>query len=98
MGSPYEIYLHPKNNQVSAFIGRSNIVLVDGKERLVRPENITLRADAQGAYTIMDKNFMGPKTEYRISDGADTLEVEVSGIPGAAFEIGQRVSITYSGS
>lgn len=98
VGSPYEIYLHPKNNQVSAFIGRSNIVLVDGKERLVRPENITLRADAQGAYTIMDKNFMGPKTEYRISDGADTLEVEVSGIPGAAFEIGQRVSITYSGS
>ena len=95
VGSPYEIYLHPKNNQVSAFIGRSNIVLVDGKERLVRPENITLRADAQGAYTIMDKNFMGPKTEYRISDGADTLEVEVSGIPGAAFEIGQRVSITY---
>ena len=95
VGSPYEIYLHPKNEQVSAFIGRSNIILIDGKERLVRPENITLLADDQGAYRITGKNFMGPKTEYRISDGAKALEVEVSGIPGTAFEIGQRVSITY---
>ena len=42
---------------------------------------------------VMDKIFMGARTEYIVSDGKNTLEVEMSGIAGTAFEKGQNVSI-----
>ena len=46
-----------------------------------------------GDYRIMDKIFMGVRTEYIVSDGKNTLEVEMSGIAGTALEKGQTVSI-----
>lgn len=42
---------------------------------------------------VMDKIFMGARTEYIVSGGKNTLEVEMSGIAGTAFEKGQTVSI-----
>ena len=92
-GSPQDIYFRPLSRKVSSFIGRANFVDINGKHELIRPENIKIIPDDKGNYRIKDKIFMGARTEYIVSDGKNTLEVEMSGIAGTAFEKGQTVSI-----
>lgn len=92
-GSPQDIYFRPLSREVSSFIGRANFVDINGKHELIRPENIKIIPDDKGDYKIKDKIFMGARTEYIVSDGKNTLEVEMSGIAGTAFEKGQTVSI-----
>lgn len=92
-GSPQDIYFRPLSREVSSFIGRANFVDINGKHELIRPENIKIIPDDKGDYRIKDKIFMGARTEYIVSDGKNTLEVEMSGIAGTAFEKGQTVSI-----
>lgn len=92
-GSPQDIYFRPQSREVSSFIGRANFVDINGKPELIRPENIKIISDDKGDYRIMDKIFMGARTEYIVSDGKNTLEVEMSGIAGTALEKGQTVSI-----
>ena len=92
-GSPQDIYFRPLSRKVSSFIGRANFVDINGKHELIRPENIKIIPDDKGDYRIKDKIFMGARTEYIVSDGKNTLEVEMSGIAGTAFEKGQTVSI-----
>ena len=92
-GSPQDIYFRPLSRKVSSFIGRANFVDINGKHELIRPENIKIISDDKGDYRIMDKIFMGARTEYIVSDGKNTLEVEMSGIAGTALEKGQTVSI-----
>ena len=92
-GSPQDIYFRPQSMAVSSFIGRANFIDIDGKPELIRPENIKIISDDKGDYRIMDKIFMGARTEYIVSDGKNTLEVEMSGIAGTALEKGQTVSI-----
>lgn len=92
-GSPQDIYFRPLSREVSSFIGRANFVDINGKHELIRPENIKIISDDKGDYRIMDKIFMGARTEYIVSDGKNTLEVEMSGIAGTALEKGQNVSI-----
>ena len=92
-GSPQDIYFRPLSREVSSFIGRANFVDINGKHELIRPENIKIIPDDKGDYRIKDKIFMGARTEYIVSGGKNTLEVEMSGIAGTAFEKGQTVSI-----
>ena len=92
-GSPQYIYFRPLSRKVSSFIGRANFVDINGKHELIRPENIKIIPDDKGDYRIKDKIFMGARTEYIVSGGKNTLEVEMSGIAGTAFEKGQTVSI-----
>ena len=92
-GSPQDIYFRPLSREVSSFIGRANFVDINGKHELIRPENIKIIPDDKGDYKIKDKIFMGARTEYIVSDGKNTLEVEMSGIAGTAFVKDQKVSI-----
>lgn len=92
-GYPQDIYFRPQSMEVSSFIGRANFIDIDGKPQLIRPENIKIISDDKGDYRIMDKIFMGARTEYIVSDGKNTLEVEMSGIAGTALEKGHTVSI-----
>ncbi|WP_028830165.1 ABC transporter ATP-binding protein [Proteocatella sphenisci] len=93
IGSPQDIYFSPQSREVSSFIGRANFVDINGKTELIRPENIRIIPDEKGNYRITDKIFMGARTEYIVSDGKNTLEVEISGVYGTAFEKDQSVSI-----
>ena len=42
IGTPEEIYNNPSNSFVADFIGTTNIIKLDGKEIMVRPEDLTL--------------------------------------------------------
>lgn len=42
IASPTEIYHNPKSTFVAGFVGRNNVITVDGKTVAVRPENISV--------------------------------------------------------
>lgn len=93
IGSPKDIYFNPKNRYVSSFIGRSNYINIDGKEYLVRPEDIDMKSDIQGKFTIESKIFMGARTEYIVFDGENKFDIELSGIQNSEFNIGDKINI-----
>jgi ABC-type Fe3+/spermidine/putrescine transport system ATPase subunit len=46
---------------------------------VVRPEMISLRADAAGAARILQRTFLGEKTDYQVAFGDTVLQVAASG-------------------
>lgn len=93
IGSPQEIYFHPKDERVSSFIGNINYIESEGQISMVRPENISLIPCDKGKYEITSKIFMGAKTEYIVSDKKSNIIVELQGVAGSGFFEKQRVDI-----
>ncbi|MEG2353575.1 MAG: ABC transporter ATP-binding protein [Clostridium sp.] len=93
IGTPREIYFKPHNRYISSFIGKSNYIENNGKEILVRPEDIGICYDNQGKFIVKSKVFMGSHTEYIVADGDTELNVNLSGISNNNFEIHDRVSV-----
>jgi putative spermidine/putrescine transport system ATP-binding protein len=79
VGTPGEIYEHPVNEFVAAFVGTSNVLERDGVRYTVRPEKIKLLEDGQavGASargTIRDLAYLGSVTRYVVElDSGETL-------------------------
>ena len=93
VGTPREIYFHPKSRYVSSFVGKSNYVEQAGKILVVRPEDVHMTPDDKGAYMIEEAVFMGPHTEYYLSGEGRRIEADLPGAAGSGFAVGQRVSI-----
>lgn len=94
VGTPREIYFSPENNLVSSFIGKSNVYREDGKDYVLRPEDISLEKSLEGKYKVLEKTFMGSHTEYMVSSNENKLEVNLSGIENSYFEVDDTVNIT----
>lgn len=90
-GTPREIYLQPANRYVASFVGKSNYVAHGNQLVLIRPEDIHLSADSNGDFVIEQATFMGSHTLYRISNGTQTLCVDLFGREGNGFCPGDRV-------
>lgn len=61
IGSPSEIYDHPKTAYVAKFVGSANILNLNGKCLAVRSEALELNKDGEGYLTgtIKEKSFAG---------------------------------------
>lgn len=73
---PMEIYHHPKGKFPLQFIGRSNIKVIDGKIKFVRPEAIKIhdRLKEDTVKGIIEKRiFKGAIVEYHILTKDDKL-------------------------
>ena len=74
VGTPVEVYEHPATAFVAGFIGVSNLIERDGRQVTVRPEKITVLADAAaappGAHVesgrVKDVIYVGVFTRYVI--------------------------------
>jgi len=79
VGTPAEMYEHPRTTFVAGFIGTSNILERDGRTFTVRPEKIRLSADdsADGEPgTITAAVYLGPVTKFIVAlDGGGELTV-----------------------
>jgi ABC-type Fe3+/spermidine/putrescine transport system ATPase subunit len=73
VGTPTEIYEHPRTRFVADFIGEINI-LEDGKPRALRPEKIRLvpPGEARVAGVVETANFLGGATLYRVQAAGRT--------------------------
>lgn len=93
IGTPEEIYYCPKNDYVAEFIGKSNFIFKDNKKELIRPENIVIEKDNQGNGEILNKEFMGAYTVFKVNYNNKELYVNIQGEKGRDFQIGDRVKV-----
>lgn len=90
IGKPEEVYKNPKTLFVADFIGRVNIIQLNGEKRMIRPENISIdrqRGDFEGQ--IYDKQFKGVYITYFINSKYGTLQVDT--LNSDIYEIGEKV-------
>ena len=113
IGTPDELYFHPKNAFTAAFIGHANLFsstvcseyfdvsTVSAVEELaVLPEEIVLSAlpgKAQGR--IIDKQFSGSNVEYTVDFAGQMIKaIRSSSESGFIGEVGGLASISFAGS
>lgn len=97
VGTPKEIYFHPKSDYVASFIGKSNIIKEhQGETLIIRPEDIKVDLDSNGDYRIDSLTFLGQHTELKISNGEVSLEVIAPGKENSDFNKGDRVKATIT--
>ncbi|MGJ3699748.1 ABC transporter ATP-binding protein [Variovorax sp. AFSI2.2] len=61
----------------------------------IRPEDVAVAADENGAASIESVSFTGPQVNYTLRTGVTTLRATTSG-GGAILQPGQRVSVALS--
>jgi putative spermidine/putrescine transport system ATP-binding protein len=73
VGTPEEVYEHPSNEFVAAFVGTSNLLERDGVSFTIRPEKIRVLGEAAGADglevergRVVDVAYAGMMTRYMI--------------------------------
>ena len=105
IGTPQELYFHPRTRFVADFIGTSNFFDPEEAGALfsrppdaqgdrlfaIRPEELTLRPDPEGDAVIEDMTFLGKVSQARIRWRGRSLLGEVRA--GAPLVRGQCVSI-----
>lgn len=92
IGTPTEVYLHPKNRYVASFLGESNFIKEDGELYLVRPEDIALEKDGDGAM-IKSIAFLGDTKDILLDYEGHELNVKVIGNT-VDYVIGESVGVT----
>lgn len=99
IGSPKEIYEKPENVFVANFIGRANILNIEGKNIVVRPENVVLSfKEKHYSGEIVEKNYLGFFTTYKIKAFIDDKEYMIySDLVGSEtqFEIKDKVFFDF---
>lgn len=90
VGTPEELYKHPKNNFISSFIGENNII---DENLVIRPEEISIKLDSSGEGKVVDVTYLGATVEYLVEtpDG-NTLKV-LTMSTAERFNNGDKVSI-----
>lgn len=84
MGTATDLYERPASEFVADFLGTSNLIDLDGRRVMIRPERIQILSDGQMLDTskwciqsavVQERAFVGPFTRYlvRLEDDAELL-------------------------
>jgi putative spermidine/putrescine transport system ATP-binding protein len=97
MGSGRDLYHHPANTFVADFIGDANKYVTQTGEVILRPEELSLRPDMNGAFMITRVTFLGPvlRVMVRHRDGQE-LRADVP--DDLTLQPGTRVDVIVGGS
>lgn len=83
VGSPKELYLNPKTEQVARFFGKINLIKKDGRYICVRPESFFIDKDGDIEAVVLEQVYHGAYNEVFLKspygeivmDSADDVEV-----------------------
>jgi putative spermidine/putrescine transport system ATP-binding protein len=97
IGSGRDLYHHPANGFVAEFIGDANRYVTQTGEVILRPEELSLRPDMDGAFMITRVTFLGPvlRVMVRHRDGQE-LRADVP--DDVTLQPGMRVEVIVGGS
>ena len=97
IGSGRDLYHHPANTFVADFIGDANKYVTQTGEVILRPEELSLRPDMNGAFMITRVTFLGPvlRVMVRHRDGQE-LRADVP--DDVTLQPGMRVEVIIGGS
>ena len=97
IGSGRDLYHHPANTFVADFIGDANKYVTQTGEVILRPEELSLRPNPNGAFMITRVTFLGPvlRVMVRHRDGQE-LRADVP--DDVTLQPGMRVEVTVGGA
>ena len=103
VGTPTELYQHPKTTFAASFLGKSNFLHRDGAVFALRPEKIDLDPEGKGkgankvTGTVQSVTYFGAVLKYQVEvPGLDLIEVDVDAWRGGqALPAGARVDLTW---
>lgn len=98
VGTPNEIYYHPKTSYVADFVGNANIFCEDGLTYAVRMENVLMSGEAECVReaVVVEKSFAGGQLRvvFRLPDGqsvtASRYGIDTELMEGAKCRIGWK--------
>ena len=97
IGSGRDLYHHPANTFVADFIGDANRYVTQTGEVILRPEELSLQPDMNGAFMITRVTFLGPvlRVMVRHRDGQE-LRADVP--DDLTLQPGMGVDVTVRGA
>lgn len=98
VGTPNEIYYHPRTSYVADFVGNANIFRKDGKAYAIRSENVLLDGEDACRYeaVVEEKSFAGGQLKLRflLPDGqhitASRFGIDYDIVTGETRKIGWK--------
>ncbi len=106
VGTPADLYQHPKTAFAASFLGKSNFLHRDGAVFALRPEKIDLSPEGQGigankaSGVVLSVTYFGAVLKYQVAvPGIDPIEVDVDAWrAGQVLPEGARVDLTWADS
>jgi putative spermidine/putrescine transport system ATP-binding protein len=103
VGSPAEVYEHPRTEFVAGFVGVSNVLERDGRRITIRPEKIRMVGEAGGEGepgTVREVVYVGMVTRYAVDlDAGGELVVVRQNLETSSQEAlaeqGKRVRLSW---
>ena len=97
IGTPNEIYYHPRTSYVASFVGDANIYREDESIYAVRAENVLMNGEKECTLSaeVMEKSYAGGQLRilFRLEDG-QVITANRYGID-AKFVVGSRIMIGW---
>ena len=98
LGTPNEIYYHPKTSYVADFVGNANILHCGDKTYAIRTENVLMNGEAVCVHEaeVVEKSFAGGQLRilFRLGDGqvitAGRYGIDADVAVGSSVKIGWR--------
>jgi iron(III) transport system ATP-binding protein len=96
VGPPHEIYERPLTQFVASFIGRTNLLPVNGKTVSIRPHQVTLEKPATEHHCVRGRvtrqAYLGETRDYVI-EMPDGSQIRVTTEPRHVREVGEEVEV-----
>lgn len=98
VGTPNEIYYHPRTSYVADFVGNANVLRINGETIAVRTENVLMNDGEHCLFTarVLEKSFAGGQLRicFRLQDGQEVVAsrsgLDIAVKEGEVLKIGWR--------
>ena len=97
IGSGRDLYHHPASTFVADFIGDANRYVTQTGEVILRPEELSLRPNPNGAFMITRVTFLGPVLRIMVRH-RDGQELRADVPDDVTLQPGMRVEVIIGGS
>ena len=97
IGSGRDLYHHPASTFVADFIGDANRYVTQTGEVILRPEELSLRPNPNGAFMITRVTFLGPVLRIMVRH-RDGQELRADVPDDVTLQPGTRVDVIVGGS
>ena len=90
-GAPEEVSFSPQNDFAADFIGDAFPVMLEGRRRLLRPDQIAVAEDGPLTGTLISRTFLGASADWLIDWQGQTLRASMPSAAEPAHKIGGAV-------
>lgn len=91
--TPKQLYDNPKDGFIAKFIGNCNVFLKNNKKYYARPENIEIADKGGEKAVLIQKNYMGKKTQLEVKMTYGTILIDVDSIKCDKYNIGDTINV-----